>query len=99
MARIIIGGRDTLADLPDIFVRALTLLTDNGPLFEAIGPITQQWTIEDLVAEGDKVVVRAINTCEQDSYSAFRRRDTGRPSPRCSCMKLLMDRLSLAQRG
>src|SRR5262249_8357003 len=28
------------------------------------------------------------------AISAFRRRDTGRPSPRCSCMKLLMDRLS-----
>jgi predicted ester cyclase len=37
-------------------------------LFEAIGPITQQWTIEDFVAEGDKVVIRTINTCEQDSF-------------------------------
>ena len=37
-------------------------------LFEAIGPIAQQWTIEDIVAEGDKVVIRAINTCEQDSF-------------------------------
>jgi hypothetical protein len=37
-------------------------------LFEAIGPISQQWTIEDMVAEGDKVVIRATNTCEQDSF-------------------------------
>jgi predicted ester cyclase len=37
-------------------------------LFATFGNITQQWTIEDLVAEGDKVVVRATNTCLQDSF-------------------------------
>ena len=37
-------------------------------LFEAIGPISKRWTIEDLVAEGDKVVIRAINSCEQDNF-------------------------------
>jgi hypothetical protein len=30
VARIIIGASDTLADRSDIFIRALTLLTDNG---------------------------------------------------------------------
>jgi predicted ester cyclase len=37
-------------------------------LFATFGNITQQWTIEDLIAEGDKVVVRATNTCLQDSF-------------------------------
>ena len=37
-------------------------------LFRQIGPIDQKWTIEDIIAEGDKVVVRATNTCVQDSF-------------------------------
>jgi SnoaL-like polyketide cyclase len=37
-------------------------------LFRAIGPIDQQWTIEDVIAEGDKVVVRATNACVQESF-------------------------------
>ena len=37
-------------------------------LFEHIGRAQQRWTVEDLVAEGDKVVVRATNTCVQDSF-------------------------------
>jgi predicted ester cyclase len=37
-------------------------------LFRQIGPIDQEWTIEDVIAEGDKVVVRATNTCVQDSF-------------------------------
>ena len=37
-------------------------------LFRSIGPIDQQWTIEDVIAEGDKVVVRATNTCVQESF-------------------------------
>jgi hypothetical protein len=32
-------------------------------LFRQIGPIEQEFTIEDLIAEGDKVV-RATNRCE-----------------------------------
>ena len=28
----------------------------------------QRWTIDDVIAEGDKVVVRATNHCEQDSF-------------------------------
>lgn len=37
-------------------------------LFASFGPIEQRWTVEDVIAEGDKVVVRAVNTCEQDSF-------------------------------
>jgi len=37
-------------------------------LFRQIGPIEQEFTIEDLVAEGDKVVVRATNRCVQESF-------------------------------
>lgn len=37
-------------------------------LFQTIGPIEQKWTIEDIIAEGDKVVVRATNTCVQESF-------------------------------
>jgi predicted ester cyclase len=33
-----------------------------------MGPIDQTWTIEDVIAEGDKVVVRATNTCVQESF-------------------------------
>ncbi|MDZ7970341.1 MAG: ester cyclase [Nostoc sp. DedSLP03] len=37
-------------------------------LFGSFGPIEQKWTIEDVIAEGDKVVVRATNTCIQESF-------------------------------
>ena len=37
-------------------------------LFEHIGPVQQRWTINDVIAEGDKVVVRATNWCIQDSF-------------------------------
>ena len=37
-------------------------------LFQHIGPVEQTWRIEDVIAEGDKVVVRAINSCVQDSF-------------------------------
>ncbi|MEG4396644.1 ester cyclase [Microcoleus sp. BROC3] len=37
-------------------------------LFEIIGPIAQTWTVEDIIAEGDKVVVRLTNTCIQESF-------------------------------
>jgi predicted ester cyclase len=37
-------------------------------LFRTIGPIDQEWTIEDVIAEGDRVAVRATNTCIQDSF-------------------------------
>lgn len=37
-------------------------------LFGTFGRIQQTWTIEHVVAEGDKVVVRATNRVEQDSF-------------------------------
>jgi len=37
-------------------------------LFGTFGPIEQTWTVEDVIAEGDKVVVRATNTCKQASF-------------------------------
>jgi len=37
-------------------------------LFATFGRIQQRWTVEDVIAEGDRVVVRATNTCEQDSF-------------------------------
>ncbi|UBF24090.1 ester cyclase [Kovacikia minuta CCNUW1] len=37
-------------------------------LFRQIGSIDQTWTIEDMIAEGDKVVIRATNTCVQENF-------------------------------
>ena len=37
-------------------------------LFASIGPVEQTWTVEDVIAERDRVVVRATNTCEQESF-------------------------------
>ena len=37
-------------------------------LFRAIGPAEQHWTIDDMIAEGDRVAVRATNTCVQESF-------------------------------
>src|SRR4030095_5155762 len=37
-------------------------------LFESFGKIEQQWKIDDMIAEGDKVVVRATNKCIQESF-------------------------------
>jgi hypothetical protein len=37
-------------------------------LFDEIGEIEQTWTIDDVIAEGDKVVVRATNHCTQESF-------------------------------
>ena len=37
-------------------------------LFQTIGPVDQTWTIDDVIAEGDKVVVRATNSCLQESF-------------------------------
>jgi ketosteroid isomerase-like protein len=41
-------------------------------LFAAhIGPIEQKWTIDDVIAEGDRVVVRATNSCTQDEFAGI----------------------------
>src|SRR5688572_25286360 len=37
-------------------------------LFRSIGPVRQTWTVDDVIVEGDRVVIRATNTCEQDSF-------------------------------
>ena len=37
-------------------------------LFATFGTIRQSWVIDDVIAEGDRVVVRATNTCEQDDF-------------------------------
>lgn len=37
-------------------------------LFRTFGQIEQSWTIDDVIAEDDKVVVRATNSCVQDSF-------------------------------
>ena len=37
-------------------------------LFEHIGPVRQEWTVDDVIAEGGKVLVRATNRCEQESF-------------------------------
>jgi predicted ester cyclase len=37
-------------------------------LFRTFGPIEQTWTIDDVIAEGDKVVARATNSCVQESF-------------------------------
>ncbi|HEV8284584.1 MAG TPA: ester cyclase [Chitinophagaceae bacterium] len=37
-------------------------------LFESFGEIEQEWIIDDVIAEGNKVVVRATNNCMQQSF-------------------------------
>jgi ketosteroid isomerase-like protein len=44
-------------------------------LFRHIGPIEQEWTVEDVIAEGDQVVVRATNRCRQESFLGIPGRD------------------------
>jgi len=37
-------------------------------LFASFGKIEQTWTIKDVIAEGEKVVVRATNNCKQEIF-------------------------------
>jgi predicted ester cyclase len=37
-------------------------------LFESFGPVEQHWTVNDIIAENDKVVVRATNNCMQERF-------------------------------
>jgi hypothetical protein len=53
-----VGGPPDLSTGPD-GVRAL---------FATLGEITQTWQIDDVIAEGDKMVVRDTNRCVQDSF-------------------------------
>ena len=48
-------------------------------LFGSFGKTRQQWKLDAVIAEGDKVVARATNICVQDSFlglPAFGRRQT-----------------------
>jgi SnoaL-like domain len=54
-------------------------------LFAMFGNIKQQWTVEDVIATGDKVAVRATNTVRAGQFfSAYQATVAGRYSPRCS---------------
>src|SRR3712207_9174471 len=68
------GGPPTLPPGPD-GIRAL---------FRTFGRIDQTWTVEDVIAEGDKVAVRATNVCLQESFLAFLATAAGRNSRRRS---------------
>jgi predicted ester cyclase len=37
-------------------------------LFASFGRIEQTWSIQDMIAEGDRVAVRAWNSCLQESF-------------------------------
>ena len=37
-------------------------------LFATFGTVRQSWVVDDVIAEGDRVVVRATNTCAQDEF-------------------------------
>src|SRR4051812_2536511 len=37
-------------------------------LFHSFGRIDQTWTVEEMIAESDKVAVRATNICSQESF-------------------------------
>jgi len=37
-------------------------------LFGTFGDITQDWSVDDIIAEGDKVVLPATNRCTQDHF-------------------------------
>lgn len=37
-------------------------------LFESFGNIEQQWTMDEVITEGEKVAVRATNNCKQESF-------------------------------
>jgi predicted ester cyclase len=37
-------------------------------LFRTIGPVAQRFTVEDIIAEDEMVVLRTINNCIQESF-------------------------------
>jgi predicted SnoaL-like aldol condensation-catalyzing enzyme len=37
-------------------------------LVENSGPIQQKWLIRDIISEGNKVVIRAVNYCKQETF-------------------------------
>ena len=58
---------DNLTANKRLAVRFLDLISD-GDIAALAALISPTWTIDDVLAEGDKVVVRATNHCEQDSF-------------------------------
>jgi predicted ester cyclase len=62
--------RDGCADLDDAgrAARPSSRPRRLRELFRTFGETDQTWTIEDVIAEGDKVVVRAMNRCLQESF-------------------------------
>lgn len=71
------GNIDTLCELVSptwrMHIGLGVLGIPEGPegirkLFGSFGQIEQQWTIDDVIAEGEKVVVRATNDCKQESF-------------------------------
>ena len=55
---------------PSRLLRAPTwaLWTGLRALFGHIGPVEQKWTVDDVIAEADRVVVRATNCCTQEEF-------------------------------
>jgi predicted ester cyclase len=37
-------------------------------LFKSFDPVQQNWLIRDIISEGNKVVIRAVNYCKQESF-------------------------------
>lgn len=37
-------------------------------LFRNMGPVEQRWSVDDVIAEGDRVVLRATNRCRQERF-------------------------------
>lgn len=37
-------------------------------LFASFGPVRQNWSVEEVIAEGNKVVTHATNHCRQESF-------------------------------
>lgn len=50
--------------LPDLPIGADGVKT----LFASFGTVQQNWIIKDIIAEGDKVMIRAVNHCQQESF-------------------------------
>lgn len=73
LRHLTVGRREELlrTTAPDWRMHGGPLGLPAGPdgiraLLDHIGPVDQTWEINDVIAEGDRVVVRATNTCIQD---------------------------------
>lgn len=61
-------------------------------LFRQIGPIEQEFTIDELIAEGDKVVVRTTNRWYKRASLGYPVTGTSRRSARCSSTGSVKDK-------